>query len=104
MVQVTREELLDEEEYDDIVADVACELETKYGALASIVIPQPSQQGVPKDPPGVGFVFVQFVDPIHAVCALPVLSHGLSVCLPAAMLDANVKSPSYRSHLFVGAG
>ncbi len=58
--QVTRAELLDDEEYADIVDDVTCELETKYGALASVSIPQPSRVGPGMDPPGVGLVFVQF--------------------------------------------
>ena len=40
--------------------DVTCELETKYGALAGISIPQPSRVGPAMDPPGVGLVFVQF--------------------------------------------
>lgn len=64
-------DLLDQEEYDDIVADVATELETKYGALSDIIIPRPSQQGPDSDPPGVGFVFVQFADPRHAVSQDP---------------------------------
>jgi hypothetical protein len=51
---VTRDELLDAEEYADIVDDVACELEGKYGALSSLVIP-------------VGLVFVQFTAAAHAV-------------------------------------
>lgn len=75
--QVTREELLDDEEYADIVDDVTCELETKYGALAAIIIPQPSRVGPAMDPPGVGAVFVQFAslgDAVRApsgVLALP---------------------------------
>ncbi len=67
LVQVTREELLDPEEYSDIVDDVTSELETKYGTLASIVIPQPSQKGPAADPSGVGLVFVQFANLSNAV-------------------------------------
>ncbi|EIE20538.1 hypothetical protein COCSUDRAFT_54348 [Coccomyxa subellipsoidea C-169] len=57
---VTREELLDPEEYSDIVDDITSELESKYGTLSSLVIPQPSQKGPASDPSGVGLVFVQF--------------------------------------------
>ena len=64
---MTREELLDAEEYADIVDDITCELETKYGALSSLVIPQPSRAGPAADPPGVGLVFVQFAAAAHAV-------------------------------------
>ena len=64
---MTRDELLDAEEYADIVDDVACELEGKYGVLSSLVIPQPSQAGPAADPPGVGLVFVQFAAAAHAV-------------------------------------
>jgi hypothetical protein len=67
-VQVTREELLDPEEYSDIVDDITCELETKYGALSSVVIPQPSQKGPASDPSGVGLVFVLFAKLSDAVC------------------------------------
>ena len=67
---MTREELLDAEEYADIVDDITCELETKYGALSSIVIPKPSQGGILADPPGVGLVFVQFAAATHAVRSL----------------------------------
>ena len=33
--QVTREELLDEDDYEDLLDDIACEVEAKFGALAS---------------------------------------------------------------------
>lgn len=47
--------------------DITCELETKYGTLSSIVIPQPSQKGPASDPSGVGLVFVQFAKLSDAV-------------------------------------
>lgn len=32
---MTREELLDEDDYEDLLDDIACEVEAKFGALAS---------------------------------------------------------------------
>lgn len=40
--QVARDELLDEEEYNDIVDDITEEIETKYGHIQSIAIPRPT--------------------------------------------------------------
>ncbi len=71
LLQVTREELLDPEEYSDIVDDITSELESKYGTLSSLVIPQPSQKGPASDPSGVGLVFVQFPKLSDAVRARP---------------------------------
>ena len=89
-MQVTREELLDPEEYSDIVDDVTSELETKYGTLASIVIPQPSQKGPSSDPSGVGLVFVQFANLSNAVSiftACRSISRSLhwNLCCPAVL-------------------
>ena len=67
MCQVTREELLEEEEYDDILKEVEEELEEKYGKLAAIVMPQPAKKGPANDPAGVGLVFVKFEDLVRAV-------------------------------------
>lgn len=33
--QVSRDELLDEDDYEDLLDDIACEVEAKFGALAS---------------------------------------------------------------------
>lgn len=41
-MQVVREELLDEEEYSDIVDDISEEIETKYGHITQINIPRPA--------------------------------------------------------------
>ncbi len=40
-VQVARDELLDDEEYSDILDDITEEIETKYGHITSIAIPRP---------------------------------------------------------------
>ena len=73
---MTREELLEEEEYDDILKEVEEELEEKYGKLAAIVMPQPAKKGPASDPAGVGLVFVKFEDLVRAVCPCPLLSGG----------------------------
>jgi hypothetical protein len=67
VVQVTRDELLLDDEYDDILKEVEEELEAKYGELAAIVMPQPSKKGPGNDPAGVGLVFVKFEDLSRAV-------------------------------------
>lgn len=87
-LQVTREELLEEDEYDDILKEVEEELEAKYGKLAAIVMPQPSKKGLANDPAGVGLVFVKFEDLPRAVRLtlplsqnsnrLPTVLHSLS--------------------------
>lgn len=41
-LQVARDELLDEEEYNDIVDDITEEIETKYGHIQNIAIPRPT--------------------------------------------------------------
>ena len=41
-LQVARDELLDEEEYSDIVDDISEEIETKYGHITAISIPRPA--------------------------------------------------------------
>ena len=69
-LQVTREELLEEDEYDDILKEVEEELEAKYGKLAAIVMPQPSKKGPANDPAGVGLVFVRFEELPRAVRCL----------------------------------
>lgn len=53
---VTEDELLDDDEYEEIVEDVKDEC-NKYGAVKSIEIPRPIK-GV--DVPGVGKIFVEF--------------------------------------------
>ncbi len=64
---MTRDELLEEDEYDDILKEVEEELEAKYGKLAAIVMPQPSKKGPANDPAGVGLVFVRFEELPRAV-------------------------------------
>ena len=41
-LQVARDELLDEEEYSDIVDDISEEIEAKYGHITAIAIPRPA--------------------------------------------------------------
>lgn len=65
MNMVTPEELVDEEEYEDIVEDIREEC-LKYGTVRSIEIPRPIQ-GV--EVPGLGKVFVEFSSPSEASTA-----------------------------------
>ncbi|XP_064406836.1 splicing factor U2AF 50 kDa subunit-like [Halichondria panicea] len=58
MNMVTEEELMDDEEYEGIMEDVREECE-KYGDVKSLEIPRPVD-GLPV--PGVGKIFVEFVD------------------------------------------
>ena len=67
VVQVTRDDLLDDEEYNDIKDDVYWEIQEKYGGIVSLEIPRP-KQGV-TDEAGVGLVFVAFADTSNAVKA-----------------------------------
>lgn len=57
-MQLGREDLIDDEDYEDNVEDITEEVEKKYGKLTSIEAPRPAKQG--KDPPGVGLVFLAF--------------------------------------------
>ena len=68
-VQVTREELAVEEEYDDIKDDIYWEIRDKYGAITSMVVPRPLADPA-QDPPGVGLVFVAFEEAKSAAAAL----------------------------------
>ncbi|XP_020696785.1 splicing factor U2af large subunit B-like isoform X1 [Dendrobium catenatum] len=63
---VTEDELKDDEEYEDIVEDMRGE-GGKYGALVNVVIPRPSPNG--ETNPGVGKVFLEYVDPDGAMKA-----------------------------------
>jgi len=56
MNMVTPEELMDEEEYEDIIDDIKEEC-SKYGYVKSLEIPRPIQ-GV--EVPGLGKVFIEF--------------------------------------------
>lgn len=71
-LQVTRDDLVDEDEYTDIVDDINEEVERKYGKLTSVEIPRPSKVG--RDPPGVGLVFLAFQDKESAVNAQKALN------------------------------
>ena len=57
--QVARDELLDEEEYNDIVDDITEEIETKYGHIENIAIPRPT---TPDDQVGCRYHSQQRVD------------------------------------------
>lgn len=67
-LQVKREELATEEEYEDIKDDIYWEIHDKFGAISSIVIPRPAAQ-LEQDPPGVGLVFLAFEDASLATAA-----------------------------------
>ena len=58
MLQLERDDLLDDEEYNENVEDITQEVEKKYGKLTSIEAPRPSKSG--SDPPAVGLVFLAF--------------------------------------------
>lgn len=70
MNMVTADELGDDEEYEDIVEDVKEECQ-KYGMVRSLEIPRP-YQGV--DVPGVGKIFVEFMNAGEAKKAQEALS------------------------------
>lgn len=57
---VSREELSDPQEYEDILSDIADEVEEKYGKIRSIIAPRPVPGDASGDPPAVGIIFVAF--------------------------------------------
>ena len=57
-MQLDREELIDDAEYEENLEDIRQEVEKKYGKLRSIEAPRPGKGGV--NPPGVGLVFLAF--------------------------------------------
>lgn len=59
MNMVEPDELKDDEEYEEIVEDIAEEC-SKYGTVKSIEIPRPSKLGDNEPVPGLGKVFVEF--------------------------------------------
>jgi splicing factor U2AF subunit len=76
---VTRDELAEDDDYEDLVADITAEV-AKYGRLARVVVPRPRPAGGPgaaglEDPPGVGLVFLQYEDAAGAENARVAL-HG----------------------------
>ena len=67
---VTTEELLDDQEFHDIVEDVRSEC-SRYGHVTSVYIPRPLPAGAPGiEPPGVGRVYVQFAQDAECEAAL----------------------------------
>ncbi len=58
---VSRDELLDDGEYGDLVEDITEEVQ-KYGKLVGVKIPRPDPAGG-ADPPGVGLVFLCYEEP-----------------------------------------
>ncbi|KNC55328.1 uncharacterized protein AMSG_12402 [Thecamonas trahens ATCC 50062] len=65
---VVRGDLLDPDEYEDIVLDVKEEA-ANYGTVASVVIPRPGTGPNGGDPPGIGKVFVAFASADEAARA-----------------------------------
>ena len=57
-MQLERDDLIDDEDYEDNIEDITQEVEKKYGKLTSLEVPRPGQNG--KDPSGVGLVFLAF--------------------------------------------
>ena len=72
-LQIARDDLLDDDEYADILDDINDEVERKYGKLTGVEVPRPAKTG--KDPPGVGLVFLAFQEKSSAVSAQKAL-HG----------------------------
>ncbi|CEP04001.1 hypothetical protein PBRA_009581, partial [Plasmodiophora brassicae] len=68
----SRGDLLDKDEYDDILLDVREECQ-KFGPVEQVWIPKPSADGPENDPPGVGKIWVQFDSVDHASAARDVL-------------------------------
>ncbi|KAF9166058.1 U2 small nuclear RNA auxiliary factor 2 [Actinomortierella ambigua] len=68
---VTPDELLDDEEYQDIVDDIRDEC-SKFGQIADIQVPRPDPQGHPV--PGVGKIFVRYTAVDEAMVAARALS------------------------------
>lgn len=56
---VSEDELMDDNEYRDIVEDVSAEL-NKYGRVLSVVLPRPASVDPTSNGKGVGKVFVEF--------------------------------------------
>ena len=73
VLQIERDDLLDDEEYADILDDINDEVERKYGKLTGVEVPRPGRDR--SDPPGVGLVFLAFQEKISAVNAQRAL-HG----------------------------
>jgi len=57
---VTLQDLADEDEYNDIVADIRAEC-SKYGTVVHILIPRPNESKH-TDPDDIGKVFVEYLD------------------------------------------
>eukprot|EP00798_Chlamydomonas_sp_ICE-L_P016554 gene16554-22783_t len=70
---VERDELVDDEEYGDVLEDCTTEV-SKYGKLKQVLIPRPVP-GDGEDPPGVGLVFLCFEEAAAAEKARTAL-HG----------------------------
>lgn len=68
---VTAEELLDGDEYEEIMEDVKEEC-SKFGAVLELKIPRPSGAG--RTGAGVGKIFVKYSDPASAQAALKALA------------------------------
>ncbi|KAK6932547.1 RNA recognition motif domain [Dillenia turbinata] len=68
---ITSEELMDDEEYDEILDDMR-EEGAKYGTLVNVVIPRPNPDG--EENPGVGKVFLEYADTGGSASARKALS------------------------------
>jgi hypothetical protein len=79
MNMVTREELLNEAEYEDILDDVRDEC-SKSGTVRSLAIPRPSPESPSLDPPGVGKVRTALpLSHTHTHTSLTHKSHTLTL-------------------------
>jgi splicing factor U2AF subunit len=72
-LQIEREDLVDDAEYEDILDDIKEEVERKYGRLAAVEVPRPPPGR--EDAPGVGLVFLAFESEKSALKAQTAL-HG----------------------------
>lgn len=69
---VTREDLVDDAEYEDIVEDVREQCQ-EYGTVVGISIPRPSTEET-EEAPGVGKIFVEYSASTEATAALKALA------------------------------
>lgn len=71
MNMIAKEELLDDDEYQDILDDIKSECE-KYGIVQDIYIPRPSN--INDDDPIIGRVFIQYATADHSIAASKALT------------------------------
>ena len=66
-LDLNQEELLNDQDFGEIVEDVQEEC-SRFGAVSRVEVPRPAAGGG-ADPPGVGRIFVEYGDASHALSA-----------------------------------